>query len=147
MISATMVSIKVKPSSAPAAALLLLLNPHIAGQPIDANGCLPAGVAQHHLAAAGTAVGEEAHAHDVASELLGGGNLDVDEDPRVEGVWRAQAIKPHAPIADIDDQGLVDVAGLRRAARVAQLDRKSTRLNSSHLGISYAVFCLKKKKQ
>src|ERR1035438_5788859 len=30
------------------------------------------------------------------------------------------------------------------AARVG--DRKSTRLNSSHLGISYAVFCLKKKK-
>src|ERR1035441_9230814 len=28
----------------------------------------------------------------------------------------------------------------------AQTDRKSTRLNSSHLGISYAVFCLKKKK-
>src|SRR5205814_7680486 len=27
------------------------------------------------------------------------------------------------------------------------LDRKSTRLNSSHLGISYAVFCLKKKKK
>src|SRR5262245_62646374 len=31
------------------------------------------------------------------------------------------------------------------AARTQQ-DRKSTRLNSSHLGISYAVFCLKKKK-
>src|SRR5258705_5630545 len=29
---------------------------------------------------------------------------------------------------------------------LAQSDRKSTRLNSSHLGISYAVFCLKKKK-
>src|SRR5436853_1259159 len=28
----------------------------------------------------------------------------------------------------------------------SRLDRKSTRLNSSHLGISYAVFCLKKKK-
>src|ERR1035441_178986 len=27
----------------------------------------------------------------------------------------------------------------------AESDRKSTRLNSSHLGISYAVFCLKKK--
>src|SRR5437899_4247814 len=27
------------------------------------------------------------------------------------------------------------------------IDRKSTRLNSSHLGISYAVFCLKKKKE
>src|SRR5256885_5030112 len=31
------------------------------------------------------------------------------------------------------------------AAAVAILDRKSTRLNSSHLVISYAVFCLKKK--
>src|SRR5262245_62486267 len=30
---------------------------------------------------------------------------------------------------------------------VAEGDRKSTRLNSSHLGISYAVFCLKKKKK
>src|SRR5438045_6166424 len=29
----------------------------------------------------------------------------------------------------------------------APADRKSTRLNSSHLGISYAVFCLKKKKK
>src|SRR5438045_5959670 len=31
-------------------------------------------------------------------------------------------------------------------ARSVATDRKSTRLNSSHLGISYAVFCLKKKK-
>src|SRR3712207_7164800 len=30
---------------------------------------------------------------------------------------------------------------------VAGLDRKSTRLNSSHANISYAVFCLKKKKE
>src|SRR5918993_3517303 len=30
--------------------------------------------------------------------------------------------------------------------RFIQLDRKSTRLNSSHANISYAVFCLKKKK-
>src|ERR1035437_10713602 len=29
----------------------------------------------------------------------------------------------------------------------SMLDRKSTRLNSSHANISYAVFCLKKKKQ
>src|SRR2546427_6947116 len=38
---------------------------------------------------------------------------------------------------------------LRRAAEKAlrQLDRKSTRLNSSHSQISYAVFCLKKKKK
>src|SRR5258707_9625984 len=31
-------------------------------------------------------------------------------------------------------------------SRVRALDRKSTRLNSSHANISYAVFCLKKKK-
>src|SRR5438045_8322789 len=36
-------------------------------------------------------------------------------------------------------------AARARASRCA--DRKSTRLNSSHLGISYAVFCLKKKKK
>src|SRR2546426_3868111 len=34
----------------------------------------------------------------------------------------------------------------RRPGLVPALDRKSTRLNSSHLVISYAVFCLKKKK-
>src|SRR5215212_11840115 len=33
-----------------------------------------------------------------------------------------------------------------RPERSIRGDRKSTRLNSSHLGISYAVFCLKKKK-
>src|SRR5258705_6522973 len=32
------------------------------------------------------------------------------------------------------------------SGRASMIDRKSTRLNSSHLGISYAVFCLKKKK-
>src|SRR3989442_2115796 len=34
-----------------------------------------------------------------------------------------------------------------RRPRSGDLDRKSTRLNSSHVRISYAVFCLKKKKQ
>src|SRR2546426_3601638 len=41
--------------------------------------------------------------------------------------------------------------GIRRPRRAAEgtsiVDRKSTRLNSSHLVISYAVFCLKKKKK
>src|SRR5690242_21330669 len=34
----------------------------------------------------------------------------------------------------------------RNAGGVEAQDRKSTRLNSSHMSISYAVFCLKKKK-
>src|SRR6266480_6410282 len=41
-----------------------------------------------------------------------------------------------------------DAPDFRRAQRLdARRDRKSTRLNSSHMSISYAVFCLKKKKQ
>src|SRR5262245_64770148 len=35
----------------------------------------------------------------------------------------------------------------RQRPRTLLGDRKSTRLNSSHLGISYAVFCLKKKRK
>src|SRR5258705_9070224 len=42
---------------------------------------------------------------------------------------------------------LAHAVGLAHRAAQERLDRKSTRLNSSHLGISYAVFCLKKKKQ
>src|SRR6266496_5646293 len=37
--------------------------------------------------------------------------------------------------------------GERRRERPQERDRKSTRLNSSHVEISYAVFCLKKKKK
>src|SRR5690348_17608475 len=54
------------------------------------------------------------------------------------GVWREEVQQePHQQ------------AGGRRQvdARGDGADRKSTRLNSSHPSISYAVFCLKKKKQ
>src|SRR2546426_9315437 len=43
-------------------------------------------------------------------------------------------------------QGLLVVGALCYFMHVSVEDRKSTRLNSSHLVISYAVFCLKKKK-
>src|SRR6266481_9000413 len=39
------------------------------------------------------------------------------------------------------------IQGLGTPAPIAPPDRKSTRLNSSHSSISYAVFCLKKKKK
>src|SRR5258705_10025684 len=43
--------------------------------------------------------------------------------------------------------GHIDLAveEVKAGASLLNTDRKSTRLNSSHLGISYAVFCLKKK--
>src|SRR5256886_4729351 len=47
-------------------------------------------------------------------------------------------------------EGLDDVVGRHaevRSSLLDHLDRKSTRLNSSHSQISYAVFCLKKKKK
>src|SRR5690606_41878245 len=45
---------------------------------------------------------------------------------------------------DVDQHGLA--ADLVEQAADCRRDRKSTRLNSSHVKISYAVFCLKKKK-
>src|SRR2546430_16916006 len=41
----------------------------------------------------------------------------------------------------------VSTPPIRRSTRCIWTDRKSTRLNSSHSQISYAVFCLKKKKK
>src|SRR3712207_7951841 len=43
--------------------------------------------------------------------------------------------------------GGVLTCNLGGLANAAQADRKSTRLNSSHANISYAVFCLKKKQR
>src|SRR2546430_3987377 len=64
--------------------------------------------------------------------------------------WRARWIRH----LDVDPHGERELARrshetpIHRKARVPRLlqDRKSTRLNSSHSQISYAVFCLKKKK-
>src|SRR3712207_7417965 len=55
-------------------------------------------------------------------------------------VWAHTADPTDAELADGVD------GAVRRGVEVV-LDRKSTRLNSSHANISYAVFCLKKKKK
>src|SRR2546430_12962201 len=53
---------------------------------------------------------------------------------------------PISGLVVADDAGLV-LPLVDRGGRKNQTDRKSTRLNSSHSQISYAVFCLKKKKK
>src|SRR3712207_7935865 len=64
-----------------------------------------------------------------------------------EGVLQAQ-VEEHRALAvagpDADRHGDAGY-DLQPAAHVDGPDRKSTRLNSSHANISYAVFCLKKK--
>src|SRR5262245_62802751 len=58
----------------------------------------------------------------------------------------AKAERRFVPLASVPLQDGARAASVLKAAAAAGFpDRKSTRLNSSHLGISYAVFCLKKK--
>src|SRR5437899_5721460 len=57
-----------------------------------------------------------------------------------QGTDRLAAFGPH------DRRRFGRRRGIRGQRTELAQDRKSTRLNSSHLGISYAVFCLKKKK-
>src|SRR5262245_62506967 len=68
----------------------------------------------------------------------------------ITGERARRAVKPHFAGAAVDlETPVTQQVGFGPAPPTAQdraqSDRKSTRLNSSHLGISYAVFCLKKK--
>src|SRR5438874_9979281 len=55
--------------------------------------------------------------------------------------------RAHSPGCEVGGelQPLAIVFSPRRCRELSRLDRKSTRLNSSHVETSYAVFCLKKK--
>src|SRR3712207_8771107 len=63
-------------------------------------------------------------------------------------VGRACRVQPGCGAGSVEaqDAGVAERQPLLAGEQQA-LDRKSTRLNSSHANISYAVFCLKKKKQ
>src|SRR2546430_5963203 len=58
--------------------------------------------------------------------------------------WHFQQV--HHDLWDYDSPNPVILFDVKVNGRVRKADRKSTRLNSSHSQISYAVFCLKKKK-
>src|SRR5690242_21725104 len=64
----------------------------------------------------------------------------------INRAWRAQQ---HGKALSLAFWGTVGIGLLTWVAYDSGLfqDRKSTRLNSSHMSISYAVFCLKKKKK
>src|SRR5437660_8606477 len=76
-------------------------------------------------------IGQDTFALDTPALLV---DLDVMEAniARIVATCRAHGVawRPHS-----------------KAHKTPEIDRKSTRLNSSHVAISYAVFCLKKKKK
>src|ERR1035441_1447188 len=134
--------------------------------PFRAPGSWSAGASRHITSCklAATAIG---HARqDDESGLGSGSRCRAGPEGRVH-MPRVRVAAVQASYVLMDQQATLDkVAELTAKAAVqgAQLvvfpevfvpgtpiwidtDRKSTRLNSSHLGISYAVFCLKKKKQ
>src|SRR3712207_8665540 len=83
---------------------------------------------------------------ELAVRALGG-----HEHPRVVALERVEVVHVEEvpqPAVDAEKvEGRRRDEEDRRLVRAEERDRKSTRLNSSHANISYAVFCLKKKKK
>src|SRR5690625_6215438 len=88
--------------------------------------------------------------------LLLRGELSVDVAEVVVADWFADHVSAQGVPEEAHESGCVSVEGAQHGRhrvdrpsgqvdRTQPLDRKSTRLNSSHVAISYAVFCLKKK--
>src|SRR5947199_3784746 len=69
------------------------------------------------------------------------GRLQIDTEMMDELRALREAIAPREVLLVAD--GMTGQDAVRIARGFHEADRKSTRLNSSHLGISYAVFCLK----
>src|SRR5690606_39918062 len=93
------------------------------------------------LAATLTAIGLEVE----EVTALGDGLAGVVVGRIVEAVRHPEADRLQVCKVDIGNGEPLQIVCGAPNARVG-LDRKSTRLNSSHVKISYAVFCLKKKK-
>src|SRR5437870_10882526 len=74
-------------------------------------------------------------------------NVQVEGDaPPCFGLLRFDALLVVMGVGGPEDVRKISLR-LCGAPHSRRLDRKSTRLNSSHVAISYAVFCLKKKKK
>src|SRR3712207_8601322 len=85
---------------------------------------------------------------EVAPDELDGGELliratysSINYKDALAATGTGKVVRRFPLIGGIDVAGVVDASSDGRFE-----DRKSTRLNSSHANISYAVFCLKKKK-
>src|SRR5258707_9446177 len=66
---------------------------------------------------------------------------------RMTDIWAGLSRDDHATLERLAETLELRAAEAQQPGHARGLDRKSTRLNSSHANISYAVFCLKKKKK
>src|SRR5690554_7281424 len=81
------------------------------------------------------------------SDVMGGAQVDVPARQLLVLQLRLGELDPPVAVADHAHMAARPGLVLRAEDAGRPQDRKSTRLNSSHVRISYAVFCLKKKKQ
>src|SRR5258708_36458705 len=104
-----------------------------AGEPLDI------GIENGRIAAIGHALAAEAPEYDAQGRLACPGLIETHIH-----LDKSRIIDRCAPQ---ERRTLSPVFGVTQRSMMRDLDRKSTRLNSSHQIISYAVFCLKKKKK
>src|SRR5688572_12061152 len=81
------------------------------------------------------------------NEFVKDGKVDQEELPAYSELTRRLGFEYNGMVLhEYYFDNMIKGGGTGDPDRSSQLDRKSTRLNSSHSQISYAVFCLKKKR-
>src|SRR5690625_6533407 len=76
---------------------------------------------------------------------VGGTSSRLESDSQHKAKFDGKIEFENVRVVEYDDGEEIHSIVLSRAGEMKIVDRKSTRLNSSHVAISYAVFCLKKK--
>src|SRR5690606_40235891 len=82
-----------------------------------------------------------------AAPLPDGAQAIHDNHEAVDSIWLAPRLALERYWAGDIDLAPPQIMSLAQLSRYRNLDRKSTRLNSSHVKTSYVIFCLKKNRE